>query len=267
MTTLDEHAVDPPGAVEGRGPKVGSADTATIDRELAGAYSFLQLVIGVLAVALPAVVLTVDWLFGDRDWFTTRGSISAYYYARGGGWFVGTLCVTAFFFLSYKYAWNRRDKVDFIVTKVASVAALGVALFPTPSEGSSSNLVGVIHYVSAFVLFGLLTFLVLFSFTKSAADLDRTFGEAIRRVFSDTPAVRLLPGKARRNRLYRLTGWSMVVVLLASLVYSRIEASWPDSGLAFLPSSWFFFAESIVVILFGFVWLLKSQRVPVLPSD
>lgn len=247
----------------------GSKERDELTDDLAGAYSLLQLVIGILAIALPVVVTVGDWLFEDRSWLTFRGSISAYYYARTGGWLVGTLSVTGFFFLSYKHRWSPTEKTDFISTKVAALAAVGVALFPTTSEGSPGNVVGSVHYFAALILFGILAFLVIHSFTKARGHADQGWRKELRRLWGDTAEVKatMAEGKLKRNRLYRYSGFAMVATLIGSLMYSLADSRWPSSGFLFLPDFWFFFAESFVIVLFGFIWLLKSQRVPLLPKD
>src|SRR5947209_1663685 len=69
------------------------------DSELAAAYTYLQLAVGIIAVLLPGSLVLGHYLFGGK----LLGSISAYYYTHMGNVFVGSLCALAVFFLSYNY--------------------------------------------------------------------------------------------------------------------------------------------------------------------
>src|ERR671918_656626 len=87
---------------------------------LAAAYSHLQ----------KAVVL-----FGGEF----QGSISAYYHTHTADYFVGSLFALAVFFLSYNYRPLPKYKVDNVLSTFASVAALGVAFFPTANDAVTAS--------------------------------------------------------------------------------------------------------------------------------
>ncbi len=77
-----------------------AVDLAGDSADLAAAYSFLQKVVGVIAVSLPFVLIIGNRaLTGDE----LESSISAYYHTPMGGVFVGALCALAVFFVSYNY--------------------------------------------------------------------------------------------------------------------------------------------------------------------
>lgn len=90
-------------------------------------YFLMRMLVGVLGLALPAVLLLGD-LFFLRDSFSVRGSLSAYYHSGMRDVFVGILAVVGILLISYKITEHNRDNV---LSIVAGIAAMGVALFPT----------------------------------------------------------------------------------------------------------------------------------------
>src|SRR3954466_8451311 len=97
---------------------------------LAGAYSYLQQAVGLIAVTLPFVVAIGNELAGGK----MQGSISAYYYTHLGNYFVGCLFALGVFFLSYNHRPLPKYQLDSYLSNVASAMAIGVALFPTASD-------------------------------------------------------------------------------------------------------------------------------------
>jgi hypothetical protein len=210
------------------------------DSALAAAYSFLQKIVGVIAVSLPFVLIIGNRLLtGDE----LESSISAYYHTPMGGVFVGALCALAVFFLSYNYKPLPGFSRDNILSTIAAVAALGVAWFPTTSDASpstqSEQVVGRVHLTFAFVLFAMLAVfaLVLFPLSKGT----------------------MTPAKRHRNTLYRVCGVLIVVAML--LV--------PVSNLAD-PPEWlhaFLWLEVICVEAFGVSWLIKGGFLGILADN
>jgi phosphatidylinositol-3-phosphatase len=196
---------------------------------LAESYAFLQRLVGIIAVLLPVVVALGDWVI---DGHNVRGSISSYYYGRTGGYFVGSLCALAVFFLSYRYKADDEYRADRRLSVGASLAALGVALFPTTSDVGRSTfggrVVGTVHLLSAGVLFLLLAVFSLYQFTKS------------------DPQVPMTMRKRRRNRVYQACGW--VIVACIVLIGVSNLAHW----------RLLFWLETVAVVAFGFSWLVKS---------
>jgi hypothetical protein len=201
---------------------------------LADAYAFLQKAVGLIAVTLPFVVVIGNLVTGGSG---LKGSISAYYYTHVGSYFVGSLFALGVFFLSYNYKPLPQYELDNVLSSVASLMAVGVALFPTANDvdtaAGGAKVVSTLHLVFAGVLFGLLAYFALFLFTKSDA------------VGSMTAA------KRRRNRLYRICG---VVIVVALVLIGLAQVLQP-------PSSWHavLFLESAAVIAFGVSWLVKGR--------
>ena len=151
---------------------------------LAGAYGFLQKVIGIVAFVLPFVVALGDWAL---DGHALRGSISAYYYGRTGNYFVGSLCALGVFFLSYQHRPLRGHRSDNRMGIAACFLAIGVALLPTSSDGSKatdgSKNVGHLHLFCAGALFCLLGLFSLYQFTKTEGEITahRTYKQKLLR--------------------------------------------------------------------------------------
>jgi hypothetical protein len=194
---------------------------------LAAAYTYLQRAVGLIAFFLPVVLVGGNWLFFDGG---VEGSISAYYYTPLGGVFVGSLCALAVFFLSYNYRPLPGFKWDRLLSNIASVAALGVAFFPTASDAEEAaggeSTVAVLHLVFAGILFFMLAVFSIFLFRKS----------------DDVPNV----WKQRRNSVYMICG----IIIAIAIVGVPISNLFSLHLLLLL--------ESIAVFAFSFSWLVKG---------
>lgn len=216
-----------------RAERLEAAQAYAGDSALAAAYTYLQRAVGVIAVLLPLTVAVGSFLLDGKD---LKGSISSYYYTPMGNVFVGSLCALAVFFLSYNYRPLPTFELDNTLSQLASVAALGVAFFPTTSEkataSGSENVVAVVHLLCAGALFFLLAIFSLFLFTKTDG------------------AETMTAAKKRRNLLYRTCGGIMVASILLVMVSNLVKP----------PSSWhaLFWLETIMVIAFGVSWLVKG---------
>ncbi len=217
-------------------------DSAADKEHLAEGYRFLMRCVGVLAFSLPFVVPLGDYLIDGQG---IRGSISAYYYGRTGGYFVGSLCAMALFFFSYNHRERPGFRSDKWMSKAATVAALGVALLPTASNGGAATggaaVVATLHLASAAILFGLLAAFCLYQFTKTAAVTAEVteLRDKLMRVLR--PHEREgTDGTGLKNIIYRVCGW--IIVLCIALVAVSNAA-----GLG-----WLFWLEEVAVLAFGF---------------
>jgi hypothetical protein len=155
---------------------------------------------------------------------------------------VGSLFALGVFFLSYNYKPLPDYEIDNYLSKVASIAAVGVALFPTASDpdhasGGAAVVAGV-HLVFAGVLFSLLAIFSLFLFTKT-----------------DDPE-HMSSSKRQRNLVYKICGWT-IVAAIALIVVAQIAQP---------PRSWhaLLWLESVAVVAFGISWLVKGGFLGVL---
>ncbi len=172
------------------------------DSVLASAYTHLQQIVGVMAFLLAPVL------------------------------FVGVLWALAVFFLSYNYKPLPGFNLDNKLSTLAAIAAVSVAVFPTTSDASvptrSEHNIGIVHGISAGVLFVLLAVFALFLFPRGSGATTLE--------------------KQRRNVVYRTCGGIMVIAILLMVV-------WRDP-----PDSWHVFLalETICVVAFGVSWLVKG---------
>jgi hypothetical protein len=98
-------------------------------------YLLMRAVIGFNGIALPVMLLVGDWIFLQGG-VLPRGSLSAYYHSGMRDLFVGSLCATALFLITYRVFERISDNA---LSTVAGVAALGVALFPTGRPPNSES--------------------------------------------------------------------------------------------------------------------------------
>ncbi len=212
------------------------------DAQLAVAYTYLQRLVGVIAVLLPPVLVAGQRLIEGEG---LRGSISAYYYSRMGNVFVGSLCALAVFFLSYNYRPLPSFELDSLLSRCASLAALGVALLPTASDAvrgsGGEKVVSTVHVCCAGALFGLLGVFAHFRFTKTSGSDPMT------------------AQKVRRNRLYRVCGTLIFTSMALVLVSNAVKP----------PDSWhsLFWLETVCVEAFGISWLVKGGFLGILADS
>src|SRR5262245_61586793 len=107
----------------------------------------LKLIVGVVAISLAFLTS----LFAK----TALASISASYYEGGfsQGIFIGFLFAIAGFLLAY----NGRSPREKVLSKIASVAGVCVALFPCDCGGHPEIIKGV-HYAAAAIMFVVLAY-------------------------------------------------------------------------------------------------------------
>src|SRR5437660_4777232 len=102
----------------------------------------LKLTVGLIALSLANLTA---WLSAG-----SIGSISASYYE--GGWardfFIGFL----FAISSFLFAYNGDSLTEMILSKIASLAALAVVLFPCRC-GQTPNITTYVHFTSAAIMF------------------------------------------------------------------------------------------------------------------
>jgi hypothetical protein len=210
------------------------------DRDMVVSFLIIRRAVGILGIALPIVVALGIRLIDCCP--PIRESISSYYYTVMGNYFTGTLCAVALFLFTYR----GTDYVDQLVTNIASVFALGTALFPTNSDHlcnncnnlwkDDSSFSNTAHYLFAAAFFVTLAGISLFLFPK----LD--------------PGKSFTPQKRQRNVLYRAFGVIMLVVL-ALILSMQLDAV----SKVLKPYKAEFWFEAIALWAFGFSWLIKGQ--------
>lgn len=190
----------------------------------------IKLIIGVIAISLA----TLTSLFSK----TPLESISASYYEEG--WsstiFVGFLFAIAAFLLAY----HGRSVFEMIISKIAAVAALGVAMFPC-SCGGHEEIIPHVHYISAGIMF-LILVAFCFSFLRRAKSKGHV--QAMFRVI-----------------IYAACG----ITILVSI--SIIGLDWVfKEAISNKISRLTFICEAVALVAFGIAWLTASRILPVITS-
>jgi hypothetical protein len=201
-------------------------------------YWRLRQSLGVLAFVMPLWVR-----LGAKFWehIPSTDSISAYYYTSMRDVFVGTLCAVGVFLFCYR----GYDRVENWVTNIAGLAATGIGLLPMEPEyhavlrAKYSGLGGPtcyvphgllgFHFTVVCIFFGLISYLVVFRFTKTDQPIPT-------------------PRKRMRNRVYVACGIAMIgsFVVIGVLKWQAPTAS------IFVP-------ETIAVLAFSLAWLTKGE--------
>ena len=196
-------------------------------------YLTLRKTIGVLGISLVPVLVIgsfiIDHLINGQP-AAIETSVSAYYYTSMRNELEGIIFGIGMFLLCY----DGYDLQDSIISKLAGLFGLCIALFPTSPTTEKGDVISVIHYVTAGIFFALLAYTSVFLFTKT----------------TDYPT----PQKVRRNRIYRICGIVMAVAV-TGIPLDGIDPIWDKIG--------FLHPTLILVLLaltsFGISWLTKGE--------
>jgi hypothetical protein len=203
------------------------------DREIddLSSHAHRQL-IGSIGMLLPVLLwLIAGWRpIGEHPWIPLS-SVSAYYYSGAVSAFAGMLIALALFLFTYHGYDNKYYRRDRYAASLAGLAAVLVALFPTGAPSDSlafswwTPRTGMIHFISAAVLFGSFIFFSLFQFPMSSVEKAKP-----------------LPlDKKVRNIIYICCGLAMAVCMLWVIYASFTDAPifWPEVlALEFFAVSW-----------------------------
>lgn len=205
-------------------------------------YLLARLAIGVLGVLLPLVLL-----LGDRAWFVhdVRGSLSAYYHSGMRDVFVGVLCMTGFFLITYMLdRWNW----DNVLTIGAGVAAIGVAWFPTDGEPGTpltplqealgETTTTRIHFTSAAVFILLLAAMSWRFAVREGARPDRDLATR------------------QRWHAFHLSAAFTILAAVAYIAVTKLTGTWDEYSLLI--------GEVVAVLAFGLSWLVKGAELEML---
>jgi hypothetical protein len=165
-------------------------------------------------------------------------SISASYYE--GGWsqsiFIGFLFAISAFLLAY----NGRLTREMVLSKVAAVASLGVALFPCDCDGHPP-LVPYVHGLSAAIMFVILAYFCYLFFLRAQ---EKGYTQA--RV---------------RAVIYVICG----IVILVSIAVLAIDFFGGGILSAIVPTLTFW-GEGFALVFFSISWLTASRLLPFITS-
>jgi len=185
-------------------------------------YRALRLLVGLIAFALPIVVTLVS--------STQLSSISASYHTEARDAFVGMLFVVS----AFLWAYNGHSSAEAWASKIASLAAILVAIFPTSCDICKTDIRSIIHYGAAATLFAILAYFCFFPFRQN------TKGKKGK--------------KGRRSKIYFLCGWIMVGCML-SLLIAKLTLS--DETMRVLSVT--YWAELIALEAFACAWIVAGK--------
>ncbi len=190
----------------------------------------IKLIVGVIAISLASLAS----FFSQ----TPLESISASYHE--GGWprdiFVGFLFAICAFLLAY----NGRSPLEMVISKIAAVSALGVALFPCKC-GSHEEIIPYVHYISAVLMFLILA-VFCYSFFKRA----KSKGHLQAKI---------------RSYIYALCGIIIIISILI-LVLDFVL----DGSISAKIERLTFYGEKAGLVAFGIAWLVASRMLPVVTA-
>ena len=191
-------------------------------------YRALRLLVGLIALALPFAVTILS-----KD--NSLQSISASYHTAARDAFVGMLCIVG----AFMWAYNGHSIKEGTASKIASLAAFMVALFPTRCSGCDLTHITYIHYISAAVLFAILAYFCLGPFRKN------TKGAGGK--------------KARRAKIYLFCGVTIIISMLAIGVsnYMGIDEQYRIT----------YWGEAVALCAFGIAWIVAGKVIPWLVDD
>lgn len=190
-------------------------------------YRTLRLIIGIIAFSLPFVV---SGIAGN-----SLPSISDSYFTEARDMFVGMLFVVG----AFLFAYNGHSFKQAAWSKIAGVAAIFVAIFPTTCVNCEDNLDSYVHYIAAGILFSVLTYFCLFAFRKN---------------------IKGKPGKkALRSKIYFACG-----LVMASCMVSLLLAKLGLEEKTLKAYEVVYWGETIALAAYGLAWIVAGKCIPFL---
>ena len=201
------------------------------DRFFRKSFLKTRVVIGVIGVLLPIVLVVGNRVvFGQSDLLP---SLSGYYHSDMRNWFVGSLWAIGSGLLVYLAA--RRNLADSVISFVAGLLAVGVALFPTNAPDTVPTIIAKLHVAFAALLFALLGVICFRFGNRDGKREDRS--------------VRWRTTWRRVHRGCAIAIWVAVVASVA------LAARGSDNNYTVLVG------ETVAVLAFGFSWFLKGSEI------
>ncbi len=207
------------------------------DEPLIHSYLDMRRIIGILAIALPVILVAGGFLLNGSP---VQGSLSGYYYTNMRDFFVGMLFAVALFLISYK----GYELIDDIVTNLSGFFALGIIAFPTSAFSGRVVRVGIFLTPDSISQYIHLAFSILFllSLAFNSIVLFPRHGGAPSRE------------KRLRNSVYVVSGIVMIICIVGMVVYIAFlshTSLWKDRPVLVF--------ETVALMSFGISWLVKGN--------
>lgn len=203
-------------------------------------YLRLRQALGYVAIAMPFVLAFGAWFAERIPW---ADSVSAYYYTSMRDVFVGAMFAIGVFLFCYR----GYDRLDNVLTNAAGAAAAAIGLLPMEPQYSQVLLerhrdlqgpncyvplgfIGYHFYVVA-IFFAIISYLVIFRFTR-------------------TDQVLMTAAKHARNRVYVTCG----VIMLVCFAAIGLLKWWAPATPIVVP-------ETAAIVAFSIAWLTKGQAI------
>ena len=200
------------------------------DRFFRKSFLKTRVVVGVIGILLPFVLVIGNWLvFGQSG---ILPSLSDYYHSDMRNWFVGSLWAIGSGLLVYLAA--RRNLADSVISFVAGLLAVGVALFPTNAPHTILTTISILHVGFAALLFGLLGVICFRFGNRDGKREDRS-----------------VRWRTRWRRVHR---GCAIVIWVAVVASVALAARGSDNNYTVLVG------ETVAVLAFGFSWFLKGSE-------
>jgi len=218
-----------------------TGENATVP--LVMSYLLMRMLIGVVAVLLPAVLILANWAIGHGF----QPSLSGYYYTPMRNIFVGSLCAIGVFLVSY----DGYGLSDRLITDIAGLCAVLVSLFPTtPGYKPTPRqvLIGDFHLGFALVAFVLLAVMAFRFAKREPTPPGLSFWQQVKYAFGFTGE-----GDSARppwaTVTYRVCG--AVILICIALIYPLANTA--TYSLLVL--------ETIILEFFGISWFVKGTKI------
>lgn len=221
--------------------KINITDEIKIESYDIFTYRRIRRAIGYLGISLPILLVALSFL----SFFKTplQPSISDYYYTNLREIFTGTLAAVGLFMIRYKGHGNASIwKNDNLLTNIAGIMAIGVALFPMNPDDSFNKIytlipypekwLGWLHYGFAALLFLIMALLAVNVFTIGQENETQDSKSMIN-----------------ENNIYRFCGYSIIVFVILVPISETFKL--------FRYST--LILETLALFAFGIAWLIKGR--------
>jgi len=204
-------------------------------------YRRIRRTIGYLGISLPMLLVGLSYISFFRT--PLQLSISDYYFTNLREIFTGTLAAVGLFMINYKGSGNPSIwKNDNLLTNIAGIMAIGVALIPVNPDDFAFKIytlipypekwLGWLHYSFAAFLFLIMALLSINVFTIGQKNETR-----------DPKSI------LNENNIYRFCGYSILVFIVMVPVSETLKL-FSYSTLVF---------EALALFSFGIAWLIKGR--------